>query len=44
MSDNVFAEFLETLKKLDVDLKESQIKVVNGTMNVICLLYTSRCV
>ena len=35
MSDNIFAEFLETLKKLDVDLKESQIKVVNGTMNVM---------
>ena len=35
MSDNIFAEFLETLKKLDVDMKESQIKVVNGTMNVM---------
>lgn len=35
MSDNIFAEFLETLKKLDVDLKESQIKVVNETMNVM---------
>ena len=35
MSDNIFAEFLETLKKLDVDLKESQIKVVNGPMNVM---------
>ena len=35
MSDNIFAEFLATLKKLDVDLKESQIKVVNKAMDVM---------
>ncbi|MCH1940528.1 HK97 gp10 family phage protein [Holdemania massiliensis] len=35
MSDNIFAEFLETLKKLDVDLKESQIKVVDMAMDVM---------
>ena len=35
MSDNIFAEFLETLKKLDVDLKESQVKVANEAMNVM---------
>ena len=35
MSDNIFAEFLATLKKLETDLKESQVKVVNTAMDVM---------